>query len=66
MEPYGVGDRIGKLIWETMHHHLALGPLQLPHLQEEPTGNKFLADMNIQQQSKLMEPYGLGGLIMDK
>jgi hypothetical protein len=45
-----------------------LDPLQSQHLQEEPTGNKFLLDIIIliQQQSKLMGPYGLGGrIIMD-
>ena len=34
--------------------------LQSPHLPEEPTGNKLLGIRQMQQQSKLMELYGLG------
>jgi hypothetical protein len=58
MELYGFGDliliprqeRIGYLLMQS----------QIKHSQKEPTGNKFLVVVNTQQQSRLMEPYGVG------
>jgi len=62
MEHYGLGVIEVLYIFE-----LILQPketLQSPHSQEEPTGNKFLVELFIQQQSRLMEPYGLGEVIL--
>ena len=60
MELYGLGDKVLVDNWETIQQ--PLDPLQSRHLQEDPTGNKLLLDINIQQQLKLMEHYGLGVL----
>jgi hypothetical protein len=35
--------------------------LQSPHLPEETIGNKLLVEVSLQQQSKPMELFGLGG-----
>ena len=62
MEPYGLGDVI---LMDNLEIILQpTDPLQSPHLLEEPTGNKLVVDIFIQQQSKLMELYGLGDIIL--
>ena len=64
MELYGLGVVI--LMDNSEPIIQSIDPLQSQHLQEEPTGNKFLAVFIILQQSKLMEPYGLGvGIFLD-
>jgi hypothetical protein len=42
----------------------SIEPLQSQHLQEEPIGNKLLVVNTTWQQSKPMELYGLGDLIV--
>jgi hypothetical protein len=62
MEPYGLGV---KELMDNLEIILQpLNPLQSLPLPEEPTGNKLLLELNIQQQSKLMELYGLGELML--
>jgi hypothetical protein len=63
MEPYGLGVMVLMEDLETEQQQ-AVYPHQSPHLLEEPTGNKFLLEVVIQQQSKLMEPYGFGVLVL--
>jgi hypothetical protein len=58
MEPYGLG--VVELMDNLETQQQPIDPLQSPHLLEGPTGNKFLVVFNIQQQSRLMELYGLG------
>ncbi len=54
---YGFGAQILREDLETLLQQ-ELDPLQSQHLQEEPTGNKQVLQISIQQQSRLMELYG--------
>ena len=62
MEPDGLGGVLVMDNSETIQQ--SIDSLQSQHSQEEPTGNKFLVGVVIQQQSKLMELYGLGEVII--
>jgi len=60
---YGFGAQILREDLETLLQQ-ELDPLQSQHLQEEPTRNKQVLQISIQQQSRLMELYGLGVILL--
>ena len=60
MEPYGLGEEI--LVDNLELMILQIDLLQSQHLVEEQIGNKLTAEIK-QEQSKLMELYGIGDLI---
>ena len=48
---------------ETQQQQVAIVP-HPQHLLDKPTGNKFLVEVFILEQSRLMEPYGCGVLVL--
>jgi ABC-type transport system involved in cytochrome bd biosynthesis fused ATPase/permease subunit len=63
MELYGFGEIIIQEQLEVMVDQIQQLP-QSPHLQEETIGNNVLLMVEHVQQSKPMEPYGFGVIIL--